>query len=74
MIGANGVSVPVAFSLNNALASFSTGTLAVIPTLSGTIGDARTFDWGLPFFYGRRVFAGIEGQPSTLGTGPFYAF
>ena len=74
MVGANGVSVPVAFAINNAVASFSAGTLAVIPTLSGTIGDARTFDWGLPFFYGRRVFAGIEGQPSILGTGPFYAF
>ena len=74
MVGANGVSVPVAFSINNAVASFSSGTRAVIPTLSGPIGDARTFDWGLPFFYGRRVFVGIEGQPSTLGTGPFYAF
>ena len=74
MVGANGVSVPVAFSVNNALASFSPGTLAVIPTLAGNIFDARTFDWGLPFFYGRRVFTGIEGQPSTLGTGPFYAF
>lgn len=74
MVGANGVSVPVAFSINNALASFSSGTLAVIPTLSGSIGDARTFDWGLPFFFGRRVFVGIEGQSSALGTGPFYAF
>ena len=74
MVGANGVSVPVAFSVNNALASFSSGTLAVIPTLAGNIFDARTFDWGLPFFYGRRVFTGIEGQSSALGTGPFYAF
>lgn len=74
MVGANGVSMPVAFSINNALTSFSSGNLAVIPTLSGSIGDARTFDWGLPFFYGRRVFSGIEGQSSSLGTGPFYAF
>jgi Protein of unknown function (DUF3443) len=74
MVGANGVRVPVSFSINNAVTSFSSGTLAVIPTLAGNILDARTFDWGLPFFYGRRVFVGIEGQPSTLGTGPFYAF
>ena len=74
MVGANGVSVPVSFSVNNALTSFSSGTLAAIPTLAGNVLDARTFDWGLPFFYGRRVFFGIEGQPSTLGTGPFYAF
>ncbi len=74
MVGANGVSIPVAFSINNALASLSSGTQAVIPTLSGNISDARTFDWGLPFFLGRRVFSGIEGQSSTLGAGPFYAF
>ncbi len=74
MVGANGVSVPVSFSVNNATASFASGMLAVIPTLAGNIFDARTFDWGLPFFYGRRVFMGIEGQPSTLGAGPFYAF
>ena len=74
MVGANGVSVPVSFSVSNALTSFSSGTLAAIPTLAGNVLDARTFDWGLPFFYGRRVFVGIEGQPSALGTGPFYAF
>ncbi len=74
MVGANGVNVPVSFSVNNANASFASGTLAVIPTLAGNIFDARTFDWGLPFFYGRRVFMGIEGQASSLGTGPFYAF
>ena len=74
MVGANGVSVPVSFSVSNALASFSSGTLAAIPTLAGNALDSRTFDWGLPFFYGRRVFVGIEGQASTLGTGPFYAF
>lgn len=74
MVGANGVSVPVSFSVNNATAAFASGTLAVIPTLAGNIFDARTFDWGLPFFYGRRVFMGIEGQFSPMGTGPFYAF
>jgi Protein of unknown function (DUF3443) len=74
MVGANGVSVPVSFSVTNALRSFSSGSLAAIPTLAGNVLDARTFDWGLPFFYGRRVFIGIEGQPSPLGTGPFFAF
>jgi len=72
--GTNGVSSPVSFSIDNATALFVGSTNAVLPTLSGPIGDAHTFDWGLPFFYGRRVFIGIEGQASTLGTGPFYAF
>lgn len=74
VLGANGSSSPVSFSIDNASALFAGGTNAVLPTLSGPIGDAHTFDWGLPFFYGRRVFIGIEGQASSLGTGPFYAF
>ena len=71
---ANAGNIPVSFSIDNALALFADATKAVLPTLSGPIGDAHTFDWGLPFFYGRRVFSGIEGQASPLGTGPFYAF
>lgn len=74
LVGANAVTIPVSFSIDNALALFTSYPNAVLPTLSGTIGDAHTFDWGLPFFYGRRVFIGIEGQASSLGTGPFYAF
>ena len=74
IVGANGTSVPVSFSVENALTLFASFPNAVLPTLAGTIGDAKTFDWGLPFFYGRRVFIGIEGQPSAIGTGPYYAF
>ena len=73
-VGANGVRVPVSFTVNNALSLFATYPNVVLPGLAGPIGDARTFDWGLPFFYGRRVLMGIQAQPSNLGMGPFYAF
>jgi hypothetical protein len=37
---------------------------------------ATGFDWGLPFFYGRNVFTGIEGaaMPAGVPPGPFYAY
>ena len=72
--GANGAMVPVNFAVDNALGLFASPAKAVLPTLAGTIGDSRGFDWGLPFFYGRRVFMGIENETSAAGTGPFYAF
>lgn len=73
-VGINGIRVPISYSVDNALALFARYPNAALPGLSGPIGDASTFDWGLPFFYGRRVFMGIQAQPSSLGTGPYYAF
>lgn len=73
-VGANGVSIPISFSIDNALALFVAPIKPVLPNLAGPIRDARTFDWGLPFYYGRRVFLGIEGQTSGLGIGPFHAY
>lgn len=74
LVGANAMTVPVSFSIDNAQSLFGSYPNAVFPTLGGPIADPRTFDWGLPFFYGRRVFVGIEGQVSPLGTGPLHAF
>jgi Protein of unknown function (DUF3443) len=73
MAGSNGVTLAVTFTIDNALASFVGGN-PVLPNLAGTFGDSRSFDWGLPFFYGRRVFFGLEGAASSAGTGPYYAF
>ncbi len=32
------------------------------------------FDWGLPFFYGRSVYAAIEGRTAGGTPGPYYAY
>jgi Protein of unknown function (DUF3443) len=46
------------------------------PQLAGTIpaGNAGTFDYGLPFFYGKRVAVAVEGAMTAVGTGPYIAF
>jgi hypothetical protein len=60
------------------------GTIAAAATLaapSTTVGTSdgnydgnKTFDWGLPFYYGRTVFTAIEGQNTSAGAGPYFAF
>ncbi|MEN9539858.1 MAG: hypothetical protein RLZZ126_2093 [Pseudomonadota bacterium] len=70
----NGNTTSIGFVVANALASFA-GAPPVLPGLAGTFGASQSFDWGLPFFYGRRVFFGIQGMAATGGVvGPYYAF
>jgi len=71
--GTNMSSTSVSFVAGNAQSLFNTSR-SVLPTLTGPMGDSTTFDWGLPFFYGRRVFIGMENTTTSLGTGPLYAF
>ena len=72
--GTNAQTLSVIFSVDNASGLFSTGINHVLPTLAGNMGDATSFDWGLPFFYGRRVFVGFEGATPAVAPGSFYAF
>ena len=70
LTGANGQTLPVAFSVANASTLFDT-TQAVLPQLAGDLPDLSAFDFGLPFFYGRRVYFGIQ---DVNGDGAFVAF
>jgi hypothetical protein len=65
------VSANVAFSIANALTLLSSSGTAF-----NNVGAANpgAFDWGLPFFFGRTVFIGIEGQNTGTAFGPFWAY
>ena len=46
---------------------------AVLGQLAGP-SSINSFDWGLPFFYGRNVYTAIDGQSTPGGTGPYWAY
>jgi hypothetical protein len=47
----------------------------VMPLLAGPAFVTSTiFDWGLPFFYGRNVYAAVEQQSTPGGSGPYIAY
>jgi Protein of unknown function (DUF3443) len=83
--GTNNVPSIVNFSVDNADNLFNNnpgdaafGTLAGpfgSPNTCTSNGGSCTFDWGLPFFYGKTVFTAIDGQNvAGVGAGPFWAY
>jgi hypothetical protein len=57
---------------------FGIGTQAdIVP--GGAFDDlagiaSNSFGWGLPFFFGRRIYTAIESRLTSAGAGPCYAF
>lgn len=66
-----GAAGSVSFSVANAESLFATPNVA-FSNLAGP--NPSTFDWGLPFFYGRHVFTAIDGQSTPGGLGPYFAY
>jgi hypothetical protein len=65
----------VSFSIANATALLQNQpSFSAYDNLGGPAVAGAGFDWGLPFFYGRKVFVAIEGQSTPGGVGPFFAF
>jgi hypothetical protein len=46
----------------------------VLPGIAGPNPFPASFDWGLPFFYGRTVYVGFEGRSAGPTPGPFVAY
>jgi hypothetical protein len=73
--GQNGVMANnLTFNVGNAQTMFNNSTFNVFPELAGTLpsGNAGTFDYGLAFFYGKRVAVAVG--TTSVGTGPYIAF
>ena len=62
---------PISFQIGNFTALTSSPSIMVFSDIGASSPD---FDWGLPFYFGRNVFVGVEGTTSSLGTGPYFAY
>jgi hypothetical protein len=74
--GQNGTSANVSFSVDSAdTLGANNPSFVAFPTLAGTFSSSTmTFDWGLPFYYGRTVYTAFENVTTAVGTGPYVAF
>ena len=70
--GANGASASFQFTVGNADTLLVSKAIGVANGLAGP--NSGKFDWGLPFFYGRKVFTAIEGKDTPGGVGPYWAY
>jgi hypothetical protein len=61
----------VFFQIGNFM-SLANSSHNVFSNLGGS--SPGLFDWGLPFYFGRNVYVGFEGQNSGIGTGPYFAY
>ena len=73
-VGFNNAQAPVSFRIAdaNALLSANNYNNWAFDDFGGTY--PLSFDWGLPFFFGKTVFIGIEGQTTNGVAGPFWAY
>jgi len=70
-----GASGTVTFTIENVDTLGNNVTAASVGGSNSTrsfIADG--FDWGLPFFFGRRVFVALENTTTAAGTGPYWAY
>jgi len=73
--GTNGAVATISFDVDNADSDFAANA-AALPGLAGPAASsqANSFDWGLPFFYGRNVYVAFEAGAPAGVVGPWVGF
>ena len=74
--GQNGTQSSVTFKIGDAQTELGNNSFVAFENLGAPAfaGQNLTFDFGLPFFYGRHVFTAIDGMNTSGGTGPYFAY
>lgn len=62
------------FRMNGAIAAAGALGSSSTTTMSGSFDGTNSFDWGLPFYFGRNVVTAIETRNTVGGEGPYFAF
>ncbi|HEY2000103.1 DUF3443 family protein [Paraburkholderia sp.] len=73
LVGQNGALANVNVGIQDAAVLFANGNNFAFNDLGGQIGIPGSFDLGLPFFFGRYVYYGID-RTGNGGQAPFVAF
>ncbi|CAB3805137.1 DUF3443 domain-containing protein [Paraburkholderia fynbosensis] len=73
LVGLNKTTASVSIGIVSAGTLFSNGNNYAFNNLAGQIGGGSSFDLGLPFFYGRHVYYGID-RTLSGGQAPYVAF
>ncbi|OMZ07857.1 hypothetical protein AQ857_11260 [Burkholderia pseudomallei] len=72
VVGLNGAQASQSISIGNASALFSSHKSAV-PNLGGPFGNTRVLDFGLPHFFGKTLYFGMD-LTGSGGAAPYVAF
>ena len=63
------------FKVANAKTQFDTNpSFVAFDNVAAPSSDTNSFDFGMPFFYGRFVYTAIEGMNTAGGMGPYFAY
>jgi Protein of unknown function (DUF3443) len=72
LTGTNGTQLAANFSVANAATLFNTNpTFTAFNDLAGTSASSSTLDLGLPYFFGRNIYVGIES--AAMSSDPYFA-